>query len=109
MPRRATHLLRWLPEEQCYTIEADSVALSPDIIPGSQSWLEWLDTIPSFAFESRLGANCTIRKEHLKRGDVYWYAYRSIQGRTKKRYLGRTADLSLERLEEISTLFTTEE
>src|SRR5690349_21371960 len=109
MPRRATYLLRWLPEEQRYTIAAGSLALSSDIISSSRGWLEWLNTIPSFAFQSRWGEHCTIRKERLQRGDVYWYAYRSLHGRTKKRYLGRTADLTLERLEEISRLFATED
>src|SRR5262249_30302678 len=82
--------------------------LSSEITTSPGAWTKWLDGVSSFAFENRSGAHYTIRKERLQRGDAYWYAYRSIQGRTKKRYLGKTTDLSLELLEEISTHFTTE-
>ncbi|MBO0780222.1 MAG: tetratricopeptide repeat protein [Ktedonobacteraceae bacterium] len=109
MPRDALHLLSFSPQEGRYTITLDSLSLSPEITLSRRAWQEWLDTVASFAFENRLGGHCTIRKERLQRGDVYWYAYRSIRGHTKKRYLGRTADLSFERLEEISALFTTED
>src|SRR5262245_20874430 len=107
MPRRATNQLRWSPEEQRYRIIVGEHA--DDMLPGSRAWLAWLDSIPSFAFQSRFGGHCTVRKERLQRGDAYWYGYRSIQGQTKKHYIGRTADLSLERLESISARFMAEE
>lgn len=109
MPGGALHLLRWSSQEQRYTITIGTLTLPAEITASRGAWTQWLDMVPSFAFENRAGVHCTIRKERLQRGDAYWYAYRSIQGRTKKRYLGRTADLSLERLEEISVLFTAEE
>ncbi len=38
--------------------------------------------------------------ERRPRGGAYWYAYHTREGRTRKRYLGRTETLSLARLEE---------
>ncbi|GHO41879.1 LuxR C-terminal-related transcriptional regulator [Ktedonospora formicarum] len=102
-------LLRWSSQEQCYTITLGSLILSPEITHANSAWKEWLNGITSFAFENQSGVHCTIRKERLQRGDTYWYAYRSIEGRTKKRYLGRTADLSFERLEKISSLFSADQ
>ncbi|QBD74762.1 hypothetical protein EPA93_01640 [Ktedonosporobacter rubrisoli] len=104
MPKRTTHLhlLRWSQQEQRYIITFGTLTLDSGIISVDQAWQKWLDMLTSFAFEGRAGVHCTIRKERLRRGDAYWYAYRSFQGHTKKRYLGRTAHLSLDRLEEIS-------
>ncbi len=106
MPRDDLYKLRFSPHEQRYTITYGSLRLSREITAKKSAWEEWLNSVSSFAFEDREGGHCTIRKERLQRGDAYWYAYRSIQGRTKKRYLGRTADLTLSRLEEVSTHFT---
>jgi LuxR family maltose regulon positive regulatory protein len=109
MPRDTLYLLSFSPHEQRYTITNGSLRLSPEITAKKSAWEEWLTTVASFAFEDREGRHSTIRKERLQRGDGYWYAYRSIQGRTKKRYVGRTADLTLSRLEEVSTRFMAEE
>ncbi|HTK05634.1 MAG TPA: LuxR C-terminal-related transcriptional regulator [Ktedonobacteraceae bacterium] len=109
MPRGMLPLLSFSLQEQRYTLTLNSLPLSLEIISSHQAWMQWLDTISSFAFENCEGTHCTIRKERLQRGDAYWYAYRSIRGQTKKRYLGRTADLSFERLEEVSTRFPAEE
>ena len=102
------HLLRWSSQDQGYIITMGSAMLSPEITASRDAWILWLDTVSSFAFESRSGEHCTVRKERLQRGDVYWYAYRSIEGHTKKRYLGKTADLSFAKLEEVVTRFTME-
>ncbi|HEY4385296.1 MAG TPA: LuxR C-terminal-related transcriptional regulator, partial [Ktedonobacteraceae bacterium] len=53
----------------------------------------------------RSGTHYTARKETVQQRGAYWYAYCSLHGRTLKRYLGRTADLSIARLEEIAGRF----
>jgi LuxR family maltose regulon positive regulatory protein len=53
----------------------------------------------SFSFQGRSG-RMSVLKEARQRGAGYWYAYRSHGRHTMKRYLGRTSDLSLARLEE---------
>jgi len=100
LPRRAPYLVHWLVDRQAYRVDGDATRVA--LTPGRDAWFDWLDGIVSFAFHSRSGAHCTIRKETLRRGGAYWYGYRSRRGRTVKRYIGRTADLSVARLEEMA-------
>lgn len=109
MPKDLLHLLSFSSQEQRYRLTLGSRALSSDILASHYAWTQWLNTISSFAFQNQWGEHCTIRKERVQRGDAYWYAYRSIRGRTKKRYLGRTVDLTFSRLEEVSARFAAEE
>ena len=67
-------------------------------IPESQEWFAWLASIPSFAFEGRAG-RFTARREMKQRGESYWIAYQRADGKLLKRYLGRTSDLTAEKLE----------
>ncbi|GCE28333.1 hypothetical protein KDA_38170 [Dictyobacter alpinus] len=106
MAKAPLHLLIFSPQEQRYIVTNGSLVLMPEITASQENWVQWLNTISSFAFQNLAGERYTVRKERLQRGDAYWYAYRSIQGRTKKRYLGRTADLTIARLEEVSARFT---
>lgn len=106
MPRRAPYLLRWSLSGQIYEIISDKIPDPYAIIPGSPAWYEWLEGIPSFAFHSRSGTHYTVRKETIQQSGAYWYGYRSLHGQTIKRYLGRTIDLSIARLEEIADQFT---
>jgi LuxR family maltose regulon positive regulatory protein len=65
------------------------------------AWFAWLDEASSFAFHGQRGS-FTARKETKQRGAVYWYAYRKREGKLAKKYLGKTADLTLTRLEEVA-------
>jgi len=68
------------------------------IVVGSDAWYTWLadQQIHSFSFRSTWGA-FTARCEH-KRYGWYWYAYRKHAGKLCKAYLGKTEELTLERL-----------
>lgn len=105
MPGESLYVLKYVPDEQRYVIRKNSLSLAPEIIDMRQRWEAWLSTTTSFAFEDRQGNHSTIRRERLQRGETYWYAYRSIQGHTRKRYLGKTSSLTLEKLEAVSALF----
>jgi LuxR family maltose regulon positive regulatory protein len=75
----------------------------PEITVGSPSWVAWL-TDPatrSFSFRSPRG-RYTARKERRSRGGEYWVAYRKQGGKLHKKYLGRTGDLTLVRLEDVA-------
>jgi len=51
-----------------------------------------------------------LLKEKRKRGsEGYWYAYRRHEGQMVKRYVGRSAQLSMERLEEIAARLSNED
>ena len=62
----------------------------------------WLEVNDSFRYE-RIGAKkgYTVRKE-TKRGGDYWYGYRKVAGKLQKRYIGKTAELSIAKLDEIA-------
>lgn len=62
-------------------------------------WYEWLTTATSFAFVSEQGS-FTARKEQVrtKRGGWYWKAYRKQQGKLSRAYLGKSEELTRERL-----------
>lgn len=107
MPRRVPHRLHWSSEEQTYQIHNEST--SRGLPAESDAWSGWLAAITSFSFLGRSGAYCTARREKMQRGDAYWYAYRSIRGKTVKRYIGKTDELTISRLEEIAASFATRE
>lgn len=67
---------------------------------GSSPWFEWLANHQAFLFEDGAG-HFTARRE-LRRGREYWYAYRRRAGKLFKTYLGKSDELSAERLEQAS-------
>ncbi|HET8842081.1 MAG TPA: hypothetical protein VFN35_11475, partial [Ktedonobacteraceae bacterium] len=105
MPRHTPYALRWSPQTQSYEIFSQTGSVLWTSVPDGSTWLTWLESISSFAFYSRSGAHCTVRKETIQQHGAYWYSYRSLQGRTTKRYLGRTGNISLERLEAVAESF----
>src|SRR5690349_2050365 len=102
MPRYIPYRLQWSSSTQEYIIFHNGRAVTPRVEPASQHWFAWLETISSFSFQSRSGEDCTVRKETVQRGGTYWYAYRRKQQRMVKRYLARSADLTLARLETVT-------
>lgn len=103
MPRYAHSQLRWFEQAQTYLLFSD------DQVSEQEFNNEWLEQITSFSFHSREGMHYTVRKQRVQRGGHYWYAYRRLQGRIVKHYLGRTVDLTLARLEEIARLLELEQ
>ena len=59
----------------------------------------WLELIGSFRFEPS-GDNkpYTVRKE----GGAYWYGCRKVAGKVRKKYIGKSSEVSIARLEEIA-------
>jgi DNA repair exonuclease SbcCD ATPase subunit len=59
----------------------------------------WLETIGSFRFEpSGDSKPCTIRREP----SGYWCGCRKIAGKVRKKYIGKSSEVSLTKLEEIA-------
>ncbi|HLZ59543.1 MAG TPA: LuxR C-terminal-related transcriptional regulator [Ktedonosporobacter sp.] len=83
------------------------VARNGPVAVGSEQWFSWLsdDENVSFFFANETGS-FTARKERRKRGGWYWIAYRSRGGRLAKTYIGRSEDLTAERLDEIPCLLS---
>lgn len=78
----------------------DGAALAHAICPGSQAWYTWLEQHPAFLFETPL-VHFTARKER-RSGGWYWYAYRRHQGKLRTAYLGKSEELTLERLNAVA-------
>lgn len=109
VPRQAANALKWNPQAQAYEILTESPNTSFPITPEDPGWVTWLGTASSFAFHSRYGHVCTIRRERVQRGDTYWYGYRRQGQKMFKRYVGRDADLTLARLETLAALLNAAE
>lgn len=67
------------------------------IAVGTSEWYTWLTTISTFAFSNKQGS-FTARKERRQRGGWYWKAYRKRSGKLYRCYLGKTEELSQDRL-----------
>ena len=66
----------------------------------SEFWSE-LEHISSFAFYGASG-NFTARKEVKQRGGTYWVAYRKVDQKLYKKYIGKTSELATEKLESVA-------
>jgi len=75
----------------------------------SAGWFKWLKSqdTHSFAFEGYNG-HFTARKESKQRGGDYWYAYRWLNGKIAKIYLGASHDLTRDRLNQVATRLSPE-
>lgn len=96
MPKYTPIRLRWVEQAQRYVIFVDNQATEQELNR------VWLDQTAAFAFHSRWGMHYTVRKQKVQRGSQYWYAYRRLHGHIVKRYLGKSADLTLTHLEDIA-------
>jgi hypothetical protein len=79
------------------------------LVVGTPDWYAWLETVATFAFSSAYGT-FTARKEQTgnKRGGRYWKAYRRRNGKLHRAYLGKSEELTLERLNTISAALSGE-
>jgi hypothetical protein len=70
----------------------------------SADWYTWLETASSFAFRSEQGS-FTARKERAgnRRGSLYWRAYCTREGKVHRLYLGKSEELTFERLLAVAT------
>ena len=76
----------------------------PPIAVGTARWFDWLGTARSFAYRGAAG-RFTARQEE-RSGRRFWYAYRQQDGTLRKSYLGRSAELTAERLDEAARALT---
>jgi LuxR family transcriptional regulator, maltose regulon positive regulatory protein len=110
MPKPSPYALIWSEEHQYYELRCYGTHGS-DQPPASfrpsemQAFSQWLAEHSTFAFVGRAG-RLFVTKEGRSRGAGYWYAYRRQDRHTRKRYLGRTASVTLARLEEVARLLT---
>src|SRR5574340_1719140 len=77
------------------------------IVVDSSDWYAWLQSATTFTFRSEEGF-FTARKERAgnRRGSAYWRAYRKRDGKLHRAYLGKSEELTLERLRAIAAVLT---
>src|SRR5262245_34757271 len=67
------------------------------ITVGTATWFDWLEQATTFAFVG-VDGRYTARKERAGRTGWYWKAYRMERGKLRRAYLGKSSELTLERL-----------
>jgi LuxR family transcriptional regulator, maltose regulon positive regulatory protein len=107
MPKIPTYTLDWSPATGVYELYETRRREVLKIVPDSPAWFAWLDQVSCFAFVGKSG-RYTARKEAKQRGDRYWSAYLSTGEHLIKKYLGKSADLTLVRLEHIAGMLSTQ-
>src|SRR5215472_4435154 len=81
--------------------KAEEISSDPITI-GTAEWYTWLEHHCSFCFEAPM-CSFTARKERRPAG-WYWYGYRRVQGKLHRAYIGKSARLTLERLNEVAEI-----
>jgi len=69
---------------------------------GSPAWYAWLEDATTFAFSSADGSFSAHKERSGQRG-WYWRAYRKHKGTLHRAYLGKSTDLTLDRLHAIAS------
>lgn len=63
---------------------------------GSSHWFKWLESVDRFSYKA--ADFSFVAQKEKRRNGAYWYAYRR-SGRLIKTYIGKTCDLTREKLE----------
>jgi LuxR family transcriptional regulator, maltose regulon positive regulatory protein len=103
MPKSAQYVVKWSGEQVKYLLTELENGASR-LLPEEEGWQQWLQEHRSFAFHGRNG-QINLLKEKRSRGENdYWYAYQRHGRQMVKHYVGRSVQLSMDRLEQIATL-----
>src|SRR5713226_2735165 len=107
MPKPLLYALIWSHEHQRYQLYSYG---QPEqwFPPGDESaFSRWLDEHSAFAFLGQAG-RISVLKEARRGGTGYWYAYRTHDRHTRKRYLGRASQVTLARLEQVARVLASQ-
>ncbi len=103
MPREADYQIRWSTRIQGYEILHTPFSFP---LTDSATLQHWLRRIETCSFCSATGDTLTLRKEKKQRGGTYWYAYKRVNGKLRKKYLGNTTSFDIPTLERLARSFT---
>src|SRR5947209_13549635 len=107
MPKPSRHALIWSAAHQHYELHIHGHPEQCFSRGDEPAFSRWLDEHRAFGFLGQAG-RISVLKEARRGGTGYWYAYRTHHRHTRKRYLGRTAQVTLARLEEVARVLTSE-
>ena len=101
MAKVPIYTMAWSSARECYELYQTRDRGMIGIVPESRAWYAWLEQVSTFAFVGKSG-HYTARKEAKQRGNLYWYAYLARGEHLTKKYLGKTTNLTLARLEQVA-------
>jgi LuxR family transcriptional regulator, maltose regulon positive regulatory protein len=108
MPKPVASTLIWSWEQGIYTLYEQGNLDVPLLLQGDdEPWFMWLTSHTSFSFQGKYGRLNLQKEKRSRGGEGYWYAYRRQGKHTVKKYVGRTPDLSIARLEDLAQLLET--
>ena len=107
MPRPLLHALIWSHEQKHYQLYSHGQPERCFPPADGPAFSRWLDDHTAFAFVGQAG-RISVLKEARRGGTGYWYAYRTYHRHTRKRYLGRTAQVTFAHLEGVAKELTGE-
>ncbi|HET8845393.1 MAG TPA: LuxR C-terminal-related transcriptional regulator [Ktedonobacteraceae bacterium] len=109
MPRATAYAIIWSPELQRYTLHNRDNEVPSLILRSAEDEARLIEMVDGSSFTFRgIHGHLTLRKEPRRYGEGYWYAYRTQDSRTRKKYVGRTSDITLAALEDIARILTPE-
>jgi len=100
MPKAPLHVLIWSTYRSLYELYSRGQLAQRFRPTDDEQWRTWLAAHRAFVFQGHAG-RVNVHNEQRTRTRRYWYAYHST-GQRAKRYLGKTANLTLERLEQVA-------
>lgn len=102
MPKGTEYKIAWSQAHQVYELDH-----TPFLFPvtGDDALRSWLKMIDAFHLETKAGHSLTARKETKQRGSAYWVAYKRVEGKLKKKYLGDGNKITLTQLEAVARSF----
>jgi predicted ATPase/DNA-binding CsgD family transcriptional regulator len=98
-------MARTTPVVQAETVIWSTERHEHQLTVGTPAWYAWLEEISTFAFVSDMGT-FTARKEPRQHGGAYWRAYRKRDGKLHRVYLGKSHDVTLERLNAVAAMLS---
>lgn len=106
MPKALEQALIWEEEHQQYQLYTHGQAQQGFQREDEAAFSRWVARHSSFAFVGQAG-RLSVLKETRGGGTGYWYAYRTKERHTHKRYLGASSEVTLARLEQEAMILNT--
>jgi LuxR family maltose regulon positive regulatory protein len=99
VPKPSPYVLLWLDKPEHYELRLHWQLHQSFQRGDDDAFSRWLEAHTAFAFEGQ--SRCiSALKEARSGGAGYWYAYGTHARQTRKRYLGLSANVTFERLEQ---------
>ena len=99
MSKPSRYVLIWLNEREYYELHLHGQLQQRFQRGDDDAFSRWLEAHTAFAFWGQSG-RLSLLKEARIGGTGYWYAYRTQDRHTRKRYLGPSAKVTFARLEQ---------